>query len=344
MPALGSQAQGRVTSTDAAHCASISQRAQNRRAPADIIIAVDNSGSMREEIGCVRDELNRFSAQIVASGVDARIILISAPYTPPAASARFGDDDEGSDEADEEDDNGICVAAPLGSGSCPDDSRAPGYFHVSREVRSHDALNLFIDSFPVWQSQLRPDASKTFVVVSDDDADSAPNDSAAAFMQSVAQLPGGLFTRWQLSGIFCQRECAQAAAIGRVYQQLVDATGGIAGELCDQRFAPVFDALAHAVVDAAGLACVWDIPAPPAGQSFDRARVNVQYSTQSTAARPLLQVPNASACADRSAWYYDDSRAPRQILVCPATCAELQRAVDASFEVAFGCETQLAPQ
>jgi len=327
---------------DGESCAAISVRAQRQRTPADIIIAVDNSGSMSEEIGFVRAELNRFSEQVVASGVDARIILISAPYAPQPLDDD-DDADEGVGESDEEDDNGICIDAPLGSGSCPDDTRAPGYLHVNQAVKSHDALNLFIDTYPAWRHQLRAGASKTFVVVSDDNADRAPNNSAAAFMQSVANLPGGLFDRWQFSGIFCQRECAYAAEIGAVYRALVDATGGVAGELCDQNFAPVFDALAQAVIEASGLACVWDIPAPPPGQRFDRARVNVQYSTQAWAPATLLQVPNPNACADRGGWYYDNSLAPQQILVCPSTCAAFQNQWDAEVQVLFGCETQIAP-
>jgi hypothetical protein len=327
-------------------CEAISEKAANRRAPADIIIAVDNSGSMDEEIAFVRSELNEFSAQIEASGVDVRIILISAAYAPPGTSVP-NDDDDANDESDEdaeEDDNGICIDAPLGSGSCPADSNAPRYTHIPTEVGSHDALNLIIEEFPNYQSQLRPEATKTFVVVTDDNAEDAPNDSAAGFRMSVAGLPGGLFPQWTFSGIFCQRECEQAAEIGTVYQQLVDETIGVAGDLCDQNFAPVFDALASAVIASSGLACQWSIPSAPAGQSFDRGKVNVQYAVGGSAPMSLLQVPGAADCASRAGWYYDNPSDPTQILVCPAACDMLQNDVQASFEVLFGCETQMAPQ
>jgi hypothetical protein len=311
-------------------CEAISEQAENRRAPADIIIAVDNSGSMDEEIAFVRAELNAFSEQIAASGVDVRIILISASYAPPGSQPMSDEDDE-NDESDEADDdeNGICIAAPLGGGTCPNDSHAPRYTHIAREVGSHDALNLIIE---------------TFVVVTDDNAEDRPNDSAAAFRQSVAGLPGGLFPTWTFSGIFCQRECPEAAEVGAVYQQLVDETMGVAGDLCDQDFAPVFDALAKAVIEGSGLACDWSIPAAPAGQTFDRAKVNVQYAVGGAAPMSLLQVPNGAGCADRLGWYYDDSLKPTQILVCPAACELLQNDVQARSDVLFGCETQLAPE
>jgi len=327
-------------------CEAISAKADNRRAPADIIIAVDNSGSMDEEIAFVRAELNRFSKQIEASGVDVRIILISAAYTPPGANVP-NDSDDGDDESDEgseDDENGICIDAPLGSGNCPDDSNAPRYTHVPIEVGSHDALNLIIDEYPRYQSQLRADATKTFVVVTDDNAEDEPNDTPAGFRMSVAGLPGGLFPQWTFSGIFCQRECEEAAEIGTVYQQLVSETMGVAGDLCDQNFAPVFDALASAVIASSGLACQWSIPSAPLGQSFDRSKVNVQYALAGNAPMSLLQVPGAADCATRAGWYYDNPSDPKQILVCPAACDMLQNDVQASFEVLFGCETQLAPQ
>ncbi|MET0390660.1 MAG: hypothetical protein ABW321_32105 [Polyangiales bacterium] len=319
-------------------CAAISQQAQNRLAPADIIIAVDNSGSMSEEIAFVRDELNAFSQAVVASGVDVRIILISASDTPPGA-APPADGDEDSDEGDE-DSNGICIAPPLGSGSCPRDSAFPSYLHVPTEVSSHDALALIVDTFPRWRDQLRPNATKTFVVVTDDDSDL----SAAAFTQGVARLPGGLFPQWSFSGIYCFSECPESAAVGRVYTQLVQQSGGIAGDLCQQDFAPVFAALAEQVVAMVGLDCAWQIPPPPRGEVFNRDQVNVQYTSGAGVPTSLLRVSDEIACAAHSGWYYDDPAAPREIRACPASCAALQSDFSAEIDVLFGCDTQLAPQ
>src|SRR6185312_769788 len=98
-----------------------------------------------------------------------------------------------------------------------------------------------------------------------------------------------------------------------------------------------------AVIEASGLACAWDIPAAAAGRSFDRTKVNVQY-TVGGAAASLLQVPTQASCADRAAWYYDDTFEPKQILACPAACAVLQTDASARVDVIFGCESQLAPE
>jgi hypothetical protein len=321
-------------------CAEISQTADNQLQPADIVIAVDNSGSMDEEIVFVREQLNAFSQQIVDSGIDVRIILISAevmdPNVPPPPPSLFDDDDD-------DQDNGICIGAPLGSGTCPADSNPPRYLHVPQEVASHDALNLFTQTFSTWRSQLRPNATKTFVVVTDDNAEDAPNNSAAAFTGAVAALDPALFAQWSLSGIYCFSECPEAAEIGTVYRDLIEQTAGVGGDLCLQDFAPVFDALARSVIDASKLDCEWAIPAPPVGQTFDTGRVNVRYSGSGGAPQSIYHVGLATDCAAQGGWYYDDNASPTRVLVCPSTCELLQAEADAQLDVLFGCETKDGP-
>jgi hypothetical protein len=311
----------------------VSQRATNKRLPADIVIAVDNSGSMNDEIVFVRNNLNELSRSIVASGIDVHIILISAAAGLP----KLGSD------IDTDLLTGICVDPPLGSGNCPEDSAAPRYTHIARKVGSNDALNLFIDTYPQWQAQLRPDATKTFVVVTDDDATTRPNNSADAFVASVAALPGGLLSDWSFSGIYCFSKCPAAARIGQVYTDLVTRTNGVNGDLCLQDFKPVFDRLAQAVVESAGLACEWSIPEVPTGQVFDRGRVNVRYSATGATAADLQQLPAATACGERDGWYYDDATNPKRIMACPQTCSALQQQLETSVDVLFGCETKIAP-
>ncbi|MET0391402.1 MAG: hypothetical protein ABW321_35840 [Polyangiales bacterium] len=337
VPVAGSGASEPAPS-DPDNCAAITQSAQNERQPADIVFAVDNSGSMNDEMVFVREQLNTFSQQIIASGIDVRIILISAPYDATGGFLGLGDN------------NGICIAPPLGSGSCPYDSKAPHYVHVAEKVGSHDALDLFIETYPRWQAHLRPQATKTFVVVSDDDAtfdeDDAPGATSAseAFAQRVKSLPGGMFERWSFSGIYPFSDCDDAADIGTTYDALVDMTEGVRGDLCLQSFAPVFDTLAKAVIQSSGLECSWQIPPVPVGQTFDRERVNVQYSLQSSVPQPLLRVSSPSACAADGGWYYDDQAAPQRIEVCPSTCSAVQTAEAAKVDVLFGCETAAAPE
>jgi len=318
-------------------CAAISETATNQLQPADIIFAIDNSGSMDEEIVFVREQMNRFSQLIIDSGIDVRIILISS-----AIGMQVPDNDLDFDEDDQ--DNGLCIDAPLGSGACPDDSLAPHYVHIAEEVSSNDALNLFIDTYPSWRDQLRPNATKTFVVVTDDNAEDAPNDTAAAFTASVAGLDAMLFAKWSFSGIYCFSDCPEAAEIGAVYAELVAQTGGVGGDLCLQDFAPVFDELAKSVIGASSIDCEWAIPEAPQGQTFEIGRVNVQYTASGAGApQTIFHVPSLNECAAQGGWFYNDNANPTRLVVCPSSCNLFKDDANARLDVLFGCETQNGP-
>ncbi len=152
------------------------------RRPVDIVFVIDNSASMAEEIAQVEQRINEdFAAIIEASGLDYRVIMVS----------RYGDlaypfGGIGGVSWP------ICVGAPLGGTDCSDPNNqvpTPGerFFHYSANVGSNDALCLLLDGFsapdelgvqnrPGWQvlapegygAWLRPDAFKTFVVITDD--------------------------------------------------------------------------------------------------------------------------------------------------------------------------------
>ncbi len=299
--------------------------------PADIIFAIDTSPSMVEEIGFVQTYMNDFSQQITDSGIDARVILISTP---------------GSDSGDLLTDLlnslglvlGVCIAAPLGSGTCPEDSQQPQYQHVTRGVGSHDALNVMINSYPMWRDLLRPQATKSIVVVSDDNAVQSPNNSAASFAANLQALDPDMWAEWSFNGIFCGELCPPAASVGSVYQDLVTQTGGIHGELCDQDFQPVFDRLAEQIIAASGaeIACEWDFPKPPDGQSFAVDLVEVKH-TDASGTVDLSRVAQQGECSI-GGWYYDNPLTPNKIIACPETCTAIQDRPDGRINVAFGCE------
>jgi len=267
--------------------------------PADIIFAIDSSGSMDEEIVFVQTFMNTFSQQISAAGVDARVILLGDPEA-------------------------ICIGAPLGTGQCPDDSNPPAYLHVPVEVGSNDGLNIFIDSYPEWQAHLRPNASKSFVIVTDDDATDEPNNSAAVFQANVAALDPVMFARWTFNGVYCFTECEDAAAIGEVYVDLVAATMGVGGDLCLQDFQPVFNRLAQQIITTSGteITCEWAFPARPMGQTFSADLVAVERSAGGTR-MPLVRVGSAADCT-QGGWYFDSDFNPTKIVACPSTCTDLQ--------------------
>lgn len=89
------------------------------------------------------------------------------------------------------------------------------------------------------------------------------------------------------------------------------------------------------------LPCEWEIPAAPAGEIFDRARVNVQLTTPGVPAIAVANVPNAAACGDVGGWYYDDPAAPSSVAACPNTCDLLRALPDSRVDLLLGCVTQL---
>lgn len=323
-----------------ASCAALSASADPKLQPADIIIAVDTSGSMSEESAQVQANLNAFASIITQSGIDVHVVLIA--------------------------DATVCIPSPLGSGQCNGaDEKLPNYRHVLQTVASTDALSLIVSTYPQWKNVLRPGATKTLAVVSDDNSDL----SAAAFTQQLLALDPPTFQGFKFDGIVssssgtaciftCFFNCAActdpccnkaefctplAADEGTVYKQLITQTSGVYGDLCTQNFGPVFQDMATAVVQSSQLSCQYDIPPAPNMQALDPAKVNVQYTPGGGSPTSILNVPDATGCGTQGGWYYDNPASPKQITICPSTCATLQADKNGKVDVLFGCQTVIKP-
>lgn len=317
--------------------------------PADIIFAIDTSSSMTEEIGFTQTYMNEFSRLIVDSGIDVRVIMIAGPRTtggfPPVGVGGAGGAGgrggmaAGAPGVAGAQGQSVCIGKPLGSGNCPNDTNLPSYVHIERYIASNDALDVIIDTYPLYKQYLRPNASKSFVVISDDNATTPPNNSAETFSSAVAALDPTLFKSWSFNGVFCFTRCGNlAAAVGTVFQSLVTQTKGVAGDLCEQDFGPVFKRLAQQIVQNSGsqIACEWTFPPPPGGQSFSTELVEVRRSGGAVTSK-LTRVRSSSECVD-DGWYYDDPVNPKKILACPDTCSDLQNDSGGKIDITFGCE------
>lgn len=337
-------------------CGAVEQMAQNRLQPADIIWAIDNSGSMTEEALAVQQNMNDFATRLVSSGIDVHLAMISTTNAGPLDTggggwASFGGGNwasfgggagGGLDFANEcQGSNGVCIAAPFGSGNCPDDSNLPSFLHLLECVNSWNPLTRIVELQPMWASMLRPDASKHIVVVTDDDS-TMGHLTADGFISAVNAFDPPL-PNWKFHGIFSFTDCPSASAVGTVYRQLVDQTGGVAGDLCTQDFTPVFDALVTSVVQGSSLACDWAIPPPPDGETFSPDKVNVKVTPSAGAALDILRVPPGSACGDQGGWHFDDEATPSKVVACPATCDSLQADAATKVSVLFGCKSRLVP-
>lgn len=321
-------------------CTGVSSTAVPQLQPADIIIAVDTSGSMSEESDEVQANLNNFAQIIGTSGVDAHVVLIS--------------------------DATVCIPAPLGSGQCAGaDTNLPKYLHVGNIVNSTDGLQVILDTYPQWKDSLRPGATKTIFIVTDDNSDL----SAGAFSSTLLQLDPPTFQGFKFDAICAQSDplacfgfscpagnsccyspvgfgCdSYAAAEGTVYAQLTAQTGGILADLCAQDFDPIFQNMAEGVVTSSQLSCTYDIPPPPEGETLNPDQVNVTFTPGGGSEMPIYNVPGGlGACGANGGWYYDDPQNPTQILICPSTCTTLQNDVNGTVDVVFGCDTEVVPE
>jgi hypothetical protein len=297
---------------------------------------------MSDEMASVQQKMNNFAQGILSVGIDVRVVLLAEHFNcsdpfwnctsiiPP---------------------DGMCLLPPLGSGQCPADQNLPVYWHPNVTIGSTDGLEQIINSYGLWKDALRPDSVKFLVAVTDDDAragvyapESFPDGvkgSAAKFIQDFTALDPTVLTGFKMSGIYCFTNCPAAAAEGKVWNEIVNQTNGVKGDLCKQDFQPIFNELAKGVQAAAKLDCTWKIPPPPPGEKFDAGLVNVKYTSSGGAEEDILFAGAADKCDPaKGGWYYDNPADPKAVVACPATCTKIQADAQGKIDVLFGCETR----
>ncbi len=141
-----------------------------------------------------------------------------------------------------------------------------------------------------WKDQLRPDATKTFVVVTDDNSRMSATEfetfkgGTNPYLGSTQLPPGlldpswnGLFDGYRFDGIYgwgsdndpsvmCKyQDGTLPASPGPTYTVLVNKTVGVRAQICDgaQAWGPFLQAVAQAVSQTSKLSCTLDLPAPP---------------------------------------------------------------------------------
>jgi len=323
-------------------CAAVHEKAEPLLLPADIILALDGSGDMVPELAEVKQNVNHFADALAAAGVDMRLVLLS-------------------------DDPTVCIPAPLGSGSCPDDENLPVYRRVQSHVYSGNLLYEVIHSYDQWSQSLRPNAVPVFLAISDTDSTML---SAMEFTDQLVALDpvhlGGFVfdavvapeSRWVCEACTytcgtCTFECCDknekycqplSDERGFVYEQLVTQTYGILGSICKQDLKPVLEEIAAGVAKGA-ISCEYAIPPTPAGMEVDPGAVNVEYLPGEGKSQPILHAEAGLAdCDDDSGgWYYDDPDAPTKVILCPASCDRVRSDPGAQVDVLFGCDTVPLP-
>jgi hypothetical protein len=163
---------GLLPDAAAPFCVSKQADAIEGKRPVDIILAVDNSFSMREEIAEIEKQINtNFASIIDASNADYRVIVLSR-HGEHGADAGTGDGVS----------QGICVQLPLSGTSCaPVPAKAAEttkFFHHDVFMNSTNAFCQILLTFNApddkgahpqgWAALLRPSAFKVFAIITDD--------------------------------------------------------------------------------------------------------------------------------------------------------------------------------
>jgi Mg-chelatase subunit ChlD len=88
------------------------------------------------------------------------------------------------------------------------------------------------------------------------------------------------------------------------------------------------------------LSCEFPIPEPPMGEMLDPNKVNVQYTPMGMGMpTDIPRADNLQDCGSTAGWYYDSPQDPTKITLCPASCTTIQADSLAKVDVAFGCGT-----
>lgn len=353
-------------------CATETAKATLTSEPIDIIIVLDNSGSMAEEMEAAENNINQNFATILdTAGVDYRVILLSRHRVADRSASEAAS-------------TSICVSAPLsGLASCP--SKLPvfseKFFQYGEKIESFDALNWLIDGFNQpeeendlapngYKEWLRPDAKKTIVLMTDDDESNDDEDTPLTvdqFLQQFTALSPEMFGTAEspsfrfhsIIGIaekpnptepwlpsepeiteMCDSNGADIESPGPTYQRLSIRTGGLRFPLCQfPGYDAVFQAIAEDVVVQAVLTCDFAIPEPPPGKTLELDKVAVVHTKADDSTVTMGQVRSPAECQD-NAFYIQDGR----VWLCDQACNTVKTENGANVSVAFTCESTIIVQ
>lgn len=322
---------------DAGPCTAISAESTVEAVPVDIIIAIDNSGSMSEEAAEVRMNINMFAEIIAASGLDYRVVLISRP--------------DGS--------QGVCVPAPLGTGPPDCEGGADGrLLAIHQAVASTNAIDLVLRRYPDYRDFLRPDAAKVFIWITDDESSNFTADEARAALAALE--PAGMFERTihnAIVGYYGETpatwddrgagDCDSLADPGITYMRLMqcvddsdmpiaDCTPGRSGRVCETDWTSIFEEIARGVVEGVPIPCDFAIPEAPMGMTLDLDDIRLTYTDGAGTAHMLTRADSEAMCGAET-WHFDDPAMPTRITLCPELCRAVQMDEGARLDIGLGC-------
>jgi hypothetical protein len=348
-------------------CANVSAEPTLLERPIDIVLVVDNSGSMGDDILAVQANINdNFAGVLAAAGIDFRVVLVSLHGWSDTAEA-------------------ICIEKPLSKADCNPAPPQPGqnppiFFHYSTEIASNDPICKLMSTYdgtlpddfglaPTgWSEWLRPEAYKVFAAITDDRIACGSYDDQGTLAQGTAAAAAidadllalspthfgdaskrnyewhsilGMLANASATDPWLPQDpiqlgtCGTGVTPGTGYQALSILTGGLRFPICEHAsYGPVFQAIAASAIAGATLVCEFAVPDPPAGETIDLDSVVVEYTPgDGSPKQTLTQVGSAAACAPGS--FYIEAGT---IMLCPEACTGVQDDPKAKLLVLFDCE------
>lgn len=370
-PGGGSSAVG--SGGSGAECGVQEAGAKVTKQPVDIILVIDNSGSMEDEIVGVQSNINdNFAAILGTADIDYRVILIARHGVASSNQS-------------------ICITAPLsGAASCEPLPEAPifteRFYQYNMKIDSNDTFDKLLGGYaaPIldtvyedksdqalmgWSAWLRAEARKVFVEITDDDPEGMTWEAFDAALLAAGQGQFGTASArnyvwhsivgidekptpteaWLPSEPIVDAMCGMlgggddeddlpVVTPGRPYQELSKLTGGLRFPICEwASYDAVFQRIATDVISRSEVACDFAIPAPPAGNALDLDKVAVSYAPGGTGARQTYaQAPSQELC-QAGAFFISGER----IYLCPETCQAVQADPAAAISVLFTCESTI---
>ena len=342
-----------------ATCAAVQVEADVANQPVDIIYVVDNSTSMQPAIENVQAGLNDFASRVAASGLDYRVIMLSLRGRGEASS-RFR----------------VCIPPPLsGDTNCGD---GPQFFQVNVDIRSTQPVEQILGTLgqtagyletddrgsAPWLPLLRPEATKTIVVVTDDNSRTCADMScdggdAPLTPTSLEDYPGGgnpfssrelgpgllrpeygsLFEGYTFNGIYGWGDDGNPEArcmfpggetppsSGPTYTALVARTGGVRAQICQQASSSAWATFFEAIANRVveTARLSCEIELPMPPDGMTLDPTKVNVVLNADGSTTdYFKVPSASECGAEGGWYYDNEDSPTEVILCPTSCDDAQ--------------------
>jgi len=352
-------------------CAAQEAQATVVKRPVDIIFTIDNSGSMSDEIAEVQTQVNQnFTNIIDAAGVDYHVILISrhganssqsvcisaplsgtncAPVpTQPAETAKFF---HYSVEIASQD--AWCKILTTFDKADEFNLHPNGWGELLRP----DAFKVFVT---ISDDRINTSCSVNGSTLKFQDQNTIAGATAAAEAFDAALLarsPAQFGTAaqrnyvhhaiagfdwaeptktkaWPATDPINEETCGDDSENpGKGHQAIAKLTGGLRFPSCDPNYTAIFQEIAKGVVAGAKVACEFDIPDAPPGETLDLNTVVSRY-TPGNGGAPVDfgQVANAAACAPNKFYIEND-----KIKLCPEACTLVQSDEKAQMKILFGC-------